>query len=100
MYAEQEVFKSHIAAIRAGRGDEARRHIFIETLSRRGYRFTAPVTEDAPARSSRPTNLPEPFSELIGRDAELGEVTALATAHRLVSLVGAGGIGKTRLGFE
>src|SRR6266700_578229 len=99
-YVQAEVLKSHIAAIRAVLGDDARKPIFIETLSRRGYRFTAPVTEDAPARSSRPTNLPEPFSELIGREAELGEVTALATAHRLVSLVGAGGIGKTRLGFE
>jgi predicted ATPase/DNA-binding winged helix-turn-helix (wHTH) protein len=99
-YVQPEVLKSHIAAIRAVLGDDARKPIFIETLSRRGYRFTAPVTEDAPARPSRPTNLPEPLSELIGREAELGEVTALATAHRLVSLVGAGGIGKTRLGFE
>ena len=99
-YVQAEVLKSHIAAIRAVLGDDARKPIFIETLSRRGYRFTAPVTEDAPARPSRPTNLPEPFSELIGREAELRAVTALATEHRLVSLVGAGGIGKTRLGFE
>src|SRR6266536_3437275 len=99
-YVQPEVLKSHIAAIRAVLGDDARKPIFIETMSRRGYRFIAPVTEDAPARPSRPTNLPEPFSELIGREAELGEVTALATAHRLVSLVGAGGIGKTSLGLE
>src|SRR6266853_772865 len=99
-YVQPEVLKSHIAAIRAVLGDDARKPIFIETLSRRGYRFTAPVTEDASARSSRPTNLPEAVSELIGREAELGEVTALATEHRLVSLVGAGGIGKTRLGLE
>ena len=46
------------------------------------------------------TNLPEAVSELIGREVELTEVTALATEHRLVSLVGAGGIGKTRLGLE
>ncbi len=99
-YVQPEVLKSHIAAIRAVLGDDARKPIFIETQSRRGYRFIAPVTEDAPARSSRPTNLPEPFSELIGREAELRAVTALATEHRLVSLVGAGGIGKTRLGLE
>src|SRR5206468_12826292 len=49
---------------------------------------------------SRMTNLPETLSELIGRDAELGAVAALVTEHRLVSLVGAGGIGKTRLGLE
>ena len=44
-----------------------------------------------------PTNLPEPVSELIGRDDVLGEILSLASAHRLVTLTGAGGIGKTRL---
>jgi predicted ATPase/DNA-binding winged helix-turn-helix (wHTH) protein len=44
-----------------------------------------------------PTNLLEPVSELIGRDAELHEILGLAAAHRLVTLTGPGGIGKTRL---
>ena len=44
-----------------------------------------------------PTNLPEPISELVGRDDVLGEILGLAAAHRLVTLTGAGGIGKTRL---
>jgi len=76
----------------------------IRTVAGRGYQFTgeirvtaAPAAGPAP---SRMTNLPEAVSEFIGREAELGEVTALATEHRLVSLVGAGGIGKTRLGLE
>jgi len=99
-YVQPEVLKSHIAAIRAVLGDDARRPLFIETQSRRGYRFIAPVTEGASAKASRMTNLPEAVSELIGREAELRAVTALATEHRLVSLIGAGGIGKTRLGLE
>src|SRR3989442_5076083 len=117
-YVQPEVLKSHIAAIRGVLGDDARKPIFIETLSRRGYRFIAPVTEGglashAAARESsataatpagpppsRTTNLPEAVSELIGREAELGEITAPVTEHRLVSLVGAGGIGKTRLALE
>ncbi len=47
-----------------------------------------------------PTNLPAPTSELIGRAAALAEVTELLGVHRLVTLIGAGGIGKTRLGLE
>jgi predicted ATPase len=48
----------------------------------------------------QPTNLPAPTSELIGRAAALAEVTELLRAHRLVTLIGAGGIGKTRLGLD
>ena len=47
-----------------------------------------------------PTNLPAPTSELIGRADALAEVTELLATHRLVTLIGAGGIGKTRLGLE
>jgi predicted ATPase/DNA-binding winged helix-turn-helix (wHTH) protein len=48
-------------------------------------------------RDSPATNLPGPVSELIGRDDELREILNLAAAHRLVTLTGTGGIGKTRL---
>ncbi len=41
-----------------------------------------------------------PVSELIGREGELAEVTALVTKHRLVTLTGEGGIGKTHLAIE
>ena len=44
-----------------------------------------------------PHNLPNPASSFIGRVDELREVTKLLTDHQLVTLVGPGGIGKTRL---
>ncbi len=44
--------------------------------------------------------LPSPLTELIGRDLELREVTALVMRARLVTLAGAGGVGKTRLAIE
>jgi predicted ATPase len=44
-----------------------------------------------------PTNTPKPVSELIGREEELSEILNLVTTHRLVTLTGAGGIGKTTL---
>ena len=58
------------------------------------------VADHSVAASATPTNLPAPTSELIGRAADLLEVTELLRAHRLVTLIGAGGIGKTRLGLE
>jgi predicted ATPase/DNA-binding winged helix-turn-helix (wHTH) protein len=87
----------------------------IRTIAGRGYQFTGeirtvsagrdvPTTvvtpEPAPPPSRPSTNLPESVSELIGRDAELGEILALSASHRLVTLAGTGGIGKTCLGFE
>ena len=55
----------------------------------------------APTRAS-PTALPAPADELIGRDGELAEIAGiLATPGvRLLTLVGPGGVGKTRLALE
>src|SRR5439155_14064011 len=79
------------------------RHL-IRTVAGRGYQFTGEIRTTAATAAgpapSQETNLPEAASELIGRRVELREVTTLVTEHRLVSLVGAGGIGKTRLGLE
>ena len=41
-----------------------------------------------------------PLTPLIGRDADVRELTALAGEHRLLTLVGPGGVGKTRLALE
>jgi predicted ATPase/class 3 adenylate cyclase len=45
-------------------------------------------------------NLPVQMSAFIGRDRELGAVRALVESSRLVTLTGAGGCGKTRLGLQ
>ena len=46
------------------------------------------------------TNLPVPPNPLIGREDELREAGELLREHRLVTLVGPGGSGKTRLGVQ
>ena len=46
------------------------------------------------------TNLPVQVTSFVGRERELGEVIALTGSHRLVTLVGIGGTGKTRLMIE
>jgi predicted ATPase len=47
-----------------------------------------------------PGNLRPQTTSLIGRDPELAEVQEALTAHRLVTLTGVGGVGKTRLALE
>jgi predicted ATPase/class 3 adenylate cyclase/Tfp pilus assembly protein PilF len=61
-------------------------------------------TQFAPLRSlgnpALPNNLPAQLAPFIGRDREIGEVRALMESARLVTLTGAGGAGKTRLGLQ
>ena len=55
-----------------------------------------------PLRTLDPTpgNLPPAVTSFIGRDAEVAEVAAALRTHRLVTLTGVGGVGKTRLAVE
>src|SRR5438105_5284508 len=113
MVVEEHSLQFHISALRKVLGAD---RDFIKTISGRGYRFIADITNALTQQDALPgrraelpptlpdaenlTNLPAPTSELIGREVELSEASALLTDHRLVTLVGAGGIGKTRLGLE
>jgi len=54
----------------------------------------------APERSGRRTNLPARLTSFVGREQELERIGALFGEHRLVTLVGPGGAGKTRLAGE
>jgi len=81
----------------------------IATVAGRGYRFTLPVSGSGdaaqpPAGSSRATvargNLPRPLGALHGREADRGAITTMLHGSALVSIVGPGGIGKTRLAID
>ncbi len=47
-----------------------------------------------------PGNLRPATTSLIGRESEIAEIQAAVKAHRLVTLTGVGGVGKTRLALE
>jgi predicted ATPase/DNA-binding winged helix-turn-helix (wHTH) protein len=106
---EEKNLHTQISALRTALGAERE---LIRTVPGRGYQFTgetrilpASPAEHAGAELAAtqrrsvlpPTNLPEPVSDLVGRDDEFREILSLAVLHRLVTLTGAGGIGKTRL---
>ncbi len=112
LVVEENNLSVQISALRKLLGPQA-----VATIPGRGYRFTlAPVSEpdsDAPAQALGPaaskqeappvaaqTNLPESRPQLFGRIADVDEVQRLLRQHRLVSIIGAGGIGKTALALE
>jgi hypothetical protein len=53
-------------------------------------------------RSERPwpLGIPTPLTRLVGREREIAEIARLVADNRLVTLVGSGGVGKTRLAIE
>jgi predicted ATPase/DNA-binding SARP family transcriptional activator len=59
------------------------------------------LTADRPSRRP-PATLPAPSDLMVGRDRELADVTGLLARRdvRLLTLVGIGGVGKTRLALE
>lgn len=57
--------------------------------------FPPPATLDA-----RPNNLPSQISPFVGRKDELSKLREMVAGSRLVTICGAGGIGKTRLALE
>jgi predicted ATPase/class 3 adenylate cyclase len=62
-----------------------------------------PLREVFPALRSleaTPNNLSQQLNRFIGREQAMPQVRALMGAHRLVSLVGTGGIGKSRLSVQ
>ncbi len=62
----------------------------------------SPAAGPAPSRSANAPrhNLPLQLTNFIGRTAHLAEVERLLRAHRLLTLVGPGGTGKTRLALQ
>ncbi len=59
-----------------------------------------PAIAPVPVASQRRGNVPAPSTSFIDREAELAQVLALLREHRLVTLTGPPGVGKSRLALE
>jgi predicted ATPase/class 3 adenylate cyclase len=77
------------------RGFDGQERLFQLVAPGLEQRFPRPRTAAAAMQ-----NLPTQVSHFVGRDTERRELARLLRDHRLVTVVGAGGAGKTRLAVE
>jgi non-specific serine/threonine protein kinase len=95
---EENALQAHISALRKVLGAAA-----IATVPGQGYRFALEVqpvpvpTEHVPVPAH---NLPQPLTSFIGREREIEAIRERLPSSRLLTLTGAGGIGKTRLALQ
>jgi predicted ATPase/DNA-binding winged helix-turn-helix (wHTH) protein len=81
-------------ALREGRDEGGR---YILNVPGHGYRFVAAVDKRsvAAAPAPGPSPLPALLTSLVGRDHDIAAIGDALARHRLVSVVGPGGMGKT-----
>jgi len=99
---DEGALRVHVAAVRKALGDGRQGNRFIVSYPGRGYSFVAPVTREQwqeapapPAQSVRRGNLPALLTPVVGRDEVIATVVSRCGQHRLLTIVGPGGIGKT-----
>ncbi|HEY1926067.1 MAG TPA: hypothetical protein VGG92_01255 [Caulobacteraceae bacterium] len=82
---------------------------YVTNVPARGYCFVAPVSGRAGAArraeaqlppAATQTNLPRPVDAFVGRESELADLQEGIRTQRMISLVGPGGTGKSRLAVE
>ena len=99
---DEAALRVHVAALRKVLSGESGIR-YVENVSGRGYRFVAPLARlDDGQRAcvmrmttKRGFKLPPLFSRVIGRADVVNELAVQLSRQRLVTIVGAGGIGKT-----
>lgn len=103
LVVQENNLAAQMSALRKVLGDQ-----LIATIPGRGYRFIAPIESVVPpdpagapaerhAALAPRSNLPSELPILLGRGDDLAALGQLVDAHRLVNVVGPGGIGKSLL---
>ncbi|AYG59978.1 ATP-binding protein [Rhizobium jaguaris] len=107
-FVDEGNLRVHIAALRKALGQDRENTQFISNIVGRGYQFTGrvskvrgPVSANAiqlrlPDQLSNDT-LPAPLARIVGRAEAIDGIVQLVSRQRLVTIVGAGGIGKTTI---
>jgi predicted ATPase/DNA-binding winged helix-turn-helix (wHTH) protein len=102
-FVDESNLKFQVGALRRTLGDGHGGNRYLATIPGRGYSFVAPLSfaqelassRPQAASDSRPHNLPVLLTRLIGRADIVGKLAAQSPRQRLLTIAGAGGIGKT-----
>ncbi len=102
LLVDEVSLRVHMAALRKRLGDEGPRGGYITNVPGRGYCFAGDVGWTGAAATPRnpppvSAQLPRQPLLMVGRDQVVGELAAQLETERFVSIVGAGGIGKTTI---
>jgi predicted ATPase len=106
-FVSESALTTRIKAARQAVGDDGSQQLIIRTVHGKGYEFVAivEVVEEGPTDGALTpvatgTPIGIPVQPLIGREGLLEVLAQLIGEHRLVTLVGPGGVGKTSLAIE
>jgi predicted ATPase/DNA-binding winged helix-turn-helix (wHTH) protein len=103
---EEGSLRVHLSALRKALGDGQFGNKYIASTQGHGYSFIAPVTRLPADRNSGnasagTSNLPPALGRMIGREDIVLQIQGwLRTEQRLITILGAGGIGKTTLALS
>jgi predicted ATPase/DNA-binding winged helix-turn-helix (wHTH) protein len=103
---EEGSLRVHLSALRKALGDGQFGDKYITNIQGRGYRFIAPITRlaadyDKGGASEGLSNLPPALGRMVGRENIVREIQGwLQTDQRLITILGAGGIGKTTVALS
>jgi predicted ATPase/DNA-binding winged helix-turn-helix (wHTH) protein len=104
-FVEESNLKIQVSTLRRTLGDGQGGHRYVLTIPGQGYNFVAPVKLEEPAANPPPPtipstgkhNLPLALTRMIGREEQVAALVSRLSRERLVTIVGAGGIGKTTI---
>src|SRR6267378_2262485 len=103
---EEGSLRVHLSALRKALGYGLFGNKYIASIQGHGYSFIAPVARlpadhDRGNASAGMSNLPPALGRMIGRDNVVLEIQGLLqTEQRLITILGAGGIGKTTVALS
>jgi predicted ATPase/DNA-binding winged helix-turn-helix (wHTH) protein len=106
-FVSESALTTRIKAVRKAVGDDGSQQLIIRTVHGKGYEFVATVVEveEGQTDAALPlvavdTSIGVRVQPLIGRETLLEQLAEMITDHRLVTLIGPGGVGKTSLAME